>query len=154
MLKHFLRHYDKDCFWILSEELRNEANERVGFEAHLSDGRTGLFAHKSHVESEFRIGDYHVDREMIDQLFTEPVLQSIKYPDRLLVLDEIGRMQILSKDFENAIDLLFQSQTPVLATIRHGDEWAERYKKYPGVIVIAVDEINRNQLHQKLLRLF
>ncbi len=154
VLEHFLKDYSGDCFWIVSKELRNETKERIGFEVILSDGRKDIFAHKTEIKSEHRIGDYQVDLNVIEKSFTEPILHEIKKPGRLLVLDEIGRMQMLSKNFGEAIDALFESQVPVLATIRHGDEWTEKYKKHPNAIVIEVTEDNRDELPQKLINIF
>lgn len=154
VIENFLKIYNGDCFWVISRELRNEADERVGFEAVLSDGRADVFAHKTQIKSEHRIGDYHVDMNVVEELFTKPILQEIKYPERLLVLDEIGRMQMLSKGFNEAVDQLFKSEVPVLATIRHGDEWTEEYKKHPNATVIEVTENNRDELPQQLINIF
>ncbi len=154
VLESFLKKYQDPCAWILSKEIRNEAKERVGFEAITSDGHGGVFAHKNDIRSEHLVGNYHVDLEVIDRVFSENILQQMKLPKKLLVIDEIGRMEMLSKKFETTIDFLFESDIPVLATIRHGDEWAEKYKQNPKVTVIEVTEQNRNELPDELVKLF
>lgn len=154
VLDKFLKKYSGDCFWILSKEIRNNKGERVGFEAVTSDGRRETFAHKELIKSENLVGSYQVDLAVIDRLFSEPILQELKGAKRLLVIDEIGRMEMLSKKFVNTIDMLFDADTPVLATIRHGDDWAEKYKNYRNVKVLELTEGNRDHLPDTLVEIF
>ena len=153
-LEKFLHLFKGDCYWILSKEIRNNKNERVGFEALTSDGQKGLFAHKEAIQSESMIGSYHVDLSVIDTIFSDSIVHEIKSPHALFVLDEIGRMEMLSTKFVESIDALFETDLPVLATIRHGDEWAEKYKQNPKVTVIEVTESNRDELPGKLVEIF
>jgi nucleoside-triphosphatase len=126
----------------------------VGFEAILSNGEKGIFAHKEKILSKYAVGDYQVDLEMIDKLFTVNILSELKEPRRLLIVDEIGRMEMLSERFVQAIDALFEANVSVLATIRQGDSWAEKYKTHPGVTVIEVTEQNRERLPEELVEAF
>ena len=70
------------------------------------------------------------------------------------MLDEIGRMSMLSEKFEKAVDLLFESNVSVLATIRHGDPWTEKYKAHPNTRVIEVTLQNRERLPDDLVEIF
>ncbi len=60
---------------------------------------------------------------------------------------------MLSPNFPSAVDKLFETQTMTLATIRHGDEWAEKYKQDPKAVVIEVTEENREGLPSVLLEM-
>ncbi|MFA6428929.1 MAG: nucleoside-triphosphatase [Patescibacteria group bacterium] len=154
VLERFLEAYKNDCFWILSKELRNPLGERVGFEAVTSDGQSGVFAHKEAIRSDDIIGSYHVDLTVVDKMFTESILREIRTPQGLFVLDEIGRMEMLSKNFVAAIDRLFETDQPVLATIRHGDEWAEKYKTHQKAVVFEITEKNREELPETFMQIF
>lgn len=154
VLTRFLEQYTQDCFWIISKELRETPEERIGFEALTSEGERGIFAHKRLIESDQLIGTYRVDLPTIDRLFTDPILRALQHDVRPLVLDEIGRMQILSPAFIRAIDMLFASSHHVLATIRHGDDWAEPYKRHPNAVVFSVSRDNRELLPDILKMLF
>jgi nucleoside-triphosphatase len=145
-LDAFIRKYGKDSYWILSKELRNATGERVGFEAVTSDGQRAVFAHKESIRSEHMIGSYHVDLTTIDGVFVENIRREMAHPGKLLILDEIGRMEMLSEKFVRTIDELFEAGIPVVATIRHGDEWAEKYKTHRNATVIEVTEENRATL--------
>jgi nucleoside-triphosphatase THEP1 len=46
-------------------------------------------------EVDQRMGDYRVDVAAVDQLFTAPLRGALS-SDGLLIVDEIGRMQMLS----------------------------------------------------------
>ena len=150
VLNRFLKAHQNDCDWIVSHEIRNAADERVGFEASTSSGDRGIFAHKEHIQSEWEMGGYRVDLHVIDRLFAQTISDSMAQLTRLLVLDEIGRMQMMSPRFVDVIDRQFQSDKFVLATIRHGDEWAEVYKQNPRAQVIEVTLENRERLPEML----
>lgn len=154
VLENVIRKYSGDCFWILSKEMRNAANERVGFTAVTSDDQKGIFAHKEFIQSDQNVGDYRVDLEVVDRLFTANILRELEHPSALFILDEIGRMEMLSENFVHAVDRLFESIVPVLATIRHGDAWAEKYKTNIRTRVIEVTKQNREQLPDILFGMF
>lgn len=154
ILEKFLQRYMADCFWVLSKELRDESGERVGFEAITSDGERGIFAHKELIHSENLVGSYHVDVAAIDQLFSKPLFRELKNPQRLVVIDEIGRMEMLSRNFKDTMDLLFDENIPILATIRHGDDWTEWYKARLNVKILEVTKENREEVLNDLVRIF
>lgn len=154
LLRRFLGGWRQDCFWIVSNEIRNEAGERIGFEASTSTADRGVFAHKEAIASEVMMGTYHVDIPAIDRLFSAAIDEELAGPPRLLVVDEIGRMQMLSPRFVESVNSLFESGRHLLATIRHGDEWTEPYKQHPDALVIEVTEENREKLPAVLETMF
>lgn len=135
-----------DPFWIVSEEIRNEANERIGFKAKTSNGEEGVFAHKKDIVSDHHIGDYAVDLNQIDRLFSQP-LENFE-GDQFIAIDEIGRMQILSANFLQAIRKTFSSDVNIFATIRYGDDWTKEFTDREGVITFILTEENRTSIEE------
>ena len=65
----------------------------------------------------------------------------------ILCLDEIGRMQVFAENFLPTVDLILDSDKPVLATIVYDDEeWARKYKDPSKYYCITVTQENREQL--------
>lgn len=100
-------------FW--TEEI-TENGRRVGFAVETTDGSRGRLAHVD-LPGPPRVGKYGVDLEEFERV----ALPSIeKAPDRALVaIDEIGKMELASTRFREALAQLFDSPRRVVATV-HG----------------------------------
>jgi nucleoside-triphosphatase THEP1 len=133
-----------DAFWVVSAETRNEDERRVGFSAETSTGLQATLSHKHDVQSDARIGDYRVDIESVDRAFTDPILEAMR-AGQPLIIDEIGRMQMLSPSFARAMTELFASDADVVATIRYGDEWTKAFTGQADVVTIVLSQENRGQ---------
>lgn len=130
------------AFWVISEEMRDEAGNRVGFKAKTSGGDEAVFAHKTAIKSNLYIGNFGVDLAAIDQTFSKPIEAAIGQ-HLLLIFDEIGRMQMLSPQFASATRRLFDSNADIIATIRHGGEWTREFTDRPDTLVITLTTENR-----------
>lgn len=141
LLKKIIIH-SHGAFWVISEEMRDEAGNRVGFKAKASGGDEAVFAHKTAVKSNARIGSFDVDLDAIDKIFSKSIEAAIaQHP--LLIIDEIGRMQMLSPRFAQTMRKLFRSQANIIATIRCGDEWICEFTDRPDTLVITLTTENR-----------
>jgi len=97
-------------FW--TEEIR-ERGKRVGFRIVRTDGKTGILSHVD-IESPYKVGKYGVNLEEFEKL----VLPILENPWGTLLIDEIGKMELFSKKFQQAVEkIMFRSKTGVVATI-------------------------------------
>ncbi len=96
-----------------TEELR-EAGRRVGFQGVTLDGKTFALAHVR-TGGPLRIGPYGVDLTGIETVGIE----ALSPPDArtLVVLDEIGKMECLSRAFKERAQSLLDDDTPLIATV-------------------------------------
>ncbi len=104
--------------------------KRVGF--YLQDivtGEKGVLAHVDIKEGP-RVGKYGVCMEDLEK-FTELSLRALPEDAELVVIDEIGKMEMFSENFVQAVDDLLKGDLPVLAVLhRH---LVDRYKEYGKV---------------------
>jgi nucleoside-triphosphatase len=134
-------------YGIVADEIRNNVGRRVGFKAVAFDGRNSIFAHKSAFKTEFAVGEYFVDVKVINDFVVPELKRGMDKNNSVVLIDEIGRMQSLSAEFLKTIRELFSSRSNLLATIVLDDEpWSLEFKKYPGAILIEVNEKNREYL--------
>jgi nucleoside-triphosphatase len=71
---------------------------------------------------------------------------------RLIVIDEIGKMELLSNRFRQAVLAAIESERPVLATIMLAPHpWADALKRRPEVSLLVLTEANRTQVAADLL---
>lgn len=102
---------------------------RVGFKAiSLPEQRETVLAHVNGM-SRYRVGKYKIDIPAFEALFTEVFEGVLKGLEETVVLiDEIGKMELFSQKFEQAIIELLASQRTIVATIKSG--WKERWMSH------------------------
>ncbi|MGQ9802056.1 MAG: nucleoside-triphosphatase [Candidatus Saccharicenans sp.] len=132
----------------ITREIRLEG-QRLGFELRSLDGRTAILSHVN-LKTPYRVGKYRVDLAGFENF-----LGSIKFfkPEiRLVVVDEIGKMECLSERFREIVRQLLTWPSVLLATIAlRGTPFMEKIKASPAVQVFEISPANREQLGQKLL---
>jgi nucleoside-triphosphatase len=134
-----------------TEELR-EGRRRVGFRIRrLDTGEEAVLSHVS-LRSGPRVGAYVVSLENIERLML-PAMRC-QGPGRLVLIDEIGKMECLSGAFREAVTELLDSGCHVVATIAlRGTPFIESLKQRPGVRLMTIDPEGRDQLAAELVEM-
>jgi nucleoside-triphosphatase len=126
----------------LTREMR-DGRRRVGFEIETFDGQRGLLAHVD-IKGPLRVGRYGVDLEEFERL----ALPALKAPrDGVVLIDELGKMELASERFREGVRALFQSPVPIAATVhtaRH--PFTDALKRSPDVSTIRLSAANRDRL--------
>lgn len=124
-----------------------DAGRRTGFELVDLRGNHRILAH-------LRIPGRRIGRYGVDLAGFEEFLDSIPFEAsraRLIIIDEIGRMECLSHRFCTLVTGLLDSGRPFVATIAlRGDDFIEELKKRPQVRILTVTPENRNSLGPRL----
>lgn len=131
-----------------TEEIR-EGRERVGFKIVTLDGQEALLAHVN-FRTRQRVGKYGLHLSGLESIGVGGLRNAI-HARRLLVLDEIGPMEIRSAIFRSVVEEALDSGTPILATISARPlPFINTIKKRRDVTVIEVRGDNREQLLSEL----
>ena len=93
-----------------------EGGRRVGFAISDLRGGEGVLAHVG-VESPYRVGRYGVNREELERIGVRALLDATA-SSRVVVMDEIGRMELCSEAFQEAVGAALDSPKPVVGTIQ------------------------------------
>jgi nucleoside-triphosphatase len=130
-----------------TEEIR-EAGTRRGFRMTSFGGRTGTLAHVD-IPGPYRIGKYGVDLAAFESfLGSLPLLEP---STRLVIIDEIGKMECLSPWFCNMVVSLLDSTTTVVATIAlKAGGFIASVKRRPDVFLCELAEGNRDSLADRI----
>ncbi len=96
-----------------TEEIR-VGGERRGFRLATFDGRERVMAHVE-FRGPYRVGKYGVDVSVIDAVVDSAL--AVKDEVEVYLVDEIGKMECMSRQFVAAIRALVGSRKPVVATI-------------------------------------
>ncbi|MFP4082711.1 MAG: NTPase [Candidatus Aminicenantes bacterium] len=125
----------------ITEEIR-EKGERQGFKIiSLPEGETGVLAQKEHV-SMYRVGRYGVNIDDLETVGCGALEQALS-SGNIVVIDEIGKMELFSKKFKTLLVKALDSPHPVLATImekRNG--FADKIKKRKDVECVLLHRKN------------
>jgi nucleoside-triphosphatase len=101
-----------------------------------------------------RVSKYGVHLADLEDIGVAAIREAMAKKD-YVVIDEIGKMELFSQAFKDAVWEAVHSDKPVLGTITQASHpWANRVKALPQVTVIEVTEANRNQIAQRILDLF
>jgi len=137
-------------FW--TEEIRN-GNKREGFEIVRTDGKRELLA-SVNIKTPYRVGKYKVNVDGFEK-FVVPFLKKALKSDKILVIDEIGKMELFSKEFEKLIQTILNSKKSFVVTIPIRDihPVVKKLKNSSDVIVLILTEENRNEIPDKVMKL-
>ncbi len=97
----------------LTEELREEG-QRMGFWLSSLDGRQALLAHRQ-MDSLHRVGAYKVNVTLLDDWAVGIIRRAIAKA-LILFIDEIGRMELCSRAFQDAVEEAVTHGPRVVAT--------------------------------------
>ena len=123
---------------------------RQGFELQALDGNRQILAHVK-LSNPCRVGKYRVDVSGFERFLDR--LDLVNSNADVIVIDEIGKMELFSSRFQQLVYQLLTSQTQVLATIAlKGGDFIHQIKQMPHVKVFEVTLANRGNLAEEILQ--
>jgi nucleoside-triphosphatase len=129
-----------------TEEIRT-ARLRQGFRIITFDGHDAVLSHID-TPGRYRVSKYGVDIANLENIGVAAVERAIAESD-LIVIDEIGKMELFSDRFKEAVLKAIDSRKKVLGTIMlNPNPFADRVKSRPEV---RVAELTRDN-HQQVLK--
>jgi nucleoside-triphosphatase len=130
-------------------EIRSQGR-RVGFELRGLKGTRRLLSHVK-IKGAHRVGKYGVDTAGFEEFLAD--LDLLGAGVDLVVIDEIGKMELFSRRFQTLITKLLDSAKPLLATIAlsgGGRIW--EIKRREDVFTVEMTLRNRDHLLPDILQ--
>jgi nucleoside-triphosphatase len=152
LIKRVVDRLSFDIYGFFTRELKDKG-KRVGFGIELFSAphKRGVLSHVN-IRSKYRVGKYGVDVDAFERLAIPELSVGIKQ-DSLIVIDEIGKMELFSVRFKDIIEKIFNRDIDILATIyykRH--PFCDKLKNYTGVDLITVNKDNRDELVERIVQ--
>ncbi len=137
------------CGFYTRELIRDD--KRIGFVINNLRGERGIFAHIDS-DSEIRVSKYGVELDVLEIIGVAELERCTRDVERkVIVIDEIGKMELFSDKFKSAVIRALDSPFPVLATIMvRGDEWVESIFEREDVKIFTINVNNRKQVKEKV----
>lgn len=139
-------------YGFLTPEVRKDGN-RVGFDiVDIHSGNTSHLARVGDFKTKYRVGKYNVFIEEFDKYIEDKLSLEAKTID-LIVIDEIGKMELFSRKFQTFIKNIFSSKISIVATI--GLKLNHPLKTYllnlPSVLLLNLDRRNSQLIFEKII---
>jgi nucleoside-triphosphatase len=127
-----------------TKEIRQQG-QRVGFKLITLDGKEAVFADINFKTPE-RVGKYGLDLAKLETVGVAAVRQAV-HARQLVVIDEIGPMEIRSSIFRDAVNEALHSGLPILGTIvARSLPFTDAIKKRSDISLTEVRLDNRQRL--------
>ncbi|MCK4221602.1 MAG: AAA family ATPase [Dehalococcoidia bacterium] len=124
---------------------------RQGFGITSLDGQHAVLAHVS-ISSQYQVSKYKIDIGSLDRVGVGAIRQALSEQCDLIVIDEIGKMELLSPQFREAVWQAINSGKKVLGSVVLGPHpFADEIKNHPEVKMLSVTSSNHGQVMGKIL---
>jgi nucleoside-triphosphatase len=129
---------------------KKEGKRRTGFEIETLDGKKGVLASADGRPGP-RVGRYTVNLHDLEEIGAASIEEGLG-DSKILIIDEIGTMELSSQRFRDAIKRAFDSSAKIVATIRAGGSaFTERLKDRNDTRVLTLTESNRDEVLKKVI---
>jgi nucleoside-triphosphatase len=139
---------------LITREVR-EGNQRIGFKiSDLSSGAEGWLARVGDSAGP-RIGKYSVVSEDLEKIGVSALRKATEWPGGLVLVDEIGPMEMTSRPFRDALAKLLTHPGIVIATVKYGSHYpeVERASETAEGTSLEVSRGNRDEVMQRITSL-
>lgn len=131
-----------------TEEIRSQGT-RLGFKLITLDGEEAILAHVN-IHSRYRVSKYGVDVDSLERVGVSALRQAAEQSD-LIVVDEIGKMELFSANFRKTVLEIIGGGKRVLGTIMLvPNPWADAIKRQPQVNLVEVTRTNYHRVRDDL----
>jgi nucleoside-triphosphatase len=115
----------------------------VGFRVETFDGERGVLAHVD-LPGPPRVGKYGVDLEEFERV----ALAALEPPaGGAIIIDELGKMELASARFREAVSVLLEADVPLIATVHvFHHPFTDELRRRPEVDVVRLSKANRDEL--------
>ena len=143
----------KRCAGLLSEELMEDGQRRGFFSKGIHCKEEIILAHKDFVLKD-HVEDFGVDLASFDKLCQKEFDRIYDSAVRFILIDEIGRMQLMSDVFREYLNKIADGSKPLIATICFDEDidYIKAFKQKEKVKLYVLDEDNRNKLPWKIVK--
>ena len=156
LVKRIVEEFGKEYFFGFWTEEVKENKIRIGFRMVTTWGEEKFLA-RIDVRTPYRVGKYFVLKNNLDEI-SKKVLEGLEYnKNKIIVIDEIGRMEFYSEDFRKLVDQILRGDYKVLAVVHRNfvhlvpyyywldiKRWWEVYKNVKNNVKQIIGERKKN----------
>lgn len=154
LIDYYINKKNYIIYGFLTPEIR-EGGNRIGFNIlDIYSGKKSQLSRVGNFKTKHRVGKYNVFIEEFDNYLNNALNLEGKSVD-LVIIDEIGKMELFSKKFQDFIKQIFSSNVSILASI--GLKLQHPLKDYllnlPSVVLLKLNRQNYRFIFEKVISL-
>lgn len=131
-----------------TEEIR-EKGKRLGFRLVTMDGKEGILAHVKS-RSRYRVAKYGVEVETFEDIAVPALDRALS--KQLVVMDELGRMELYSRKFQDKVLEVFEKPVAIFAVVQDSqNHFLDGIRGREDVTIYRVTAENRDELVGEIL---
>jgi len=132
-----------------TEEIR-EKGKRIGFKIKTLNKKEGILAHVN-FKSKYHVGKYKVNLEDLEKIGVSAIEKGVR-EEKIVLIDEIGKMELLSPKFKRAVLNALNSKNMVLGTVMlKKDPFCEKIKKRKDTIIFYLNKENFREVKKEIM---
>ena len=152
LIKEILKELQIPAKGFFTEEIR-KGRERVGFKILTLNGKEGILAEKG-FKSPYKVSKYGVLLKDLEEIGVKEIEEGLR-GNFLIVVDEIGKMELFSNKFREAILKTLDSKNKVLGTIMLKENpFCNKIKQRRDTKVFYLTRENKEKVKKEILCLF
>ncbi len=154
LIEYYTNKKNYTIYGFITPEIR-EGGNRIGFDiVDIYSGEESQLARVGNFKTKYRVGKYNVFIEEFEK-YLEDTLNLDRKSIDLIIIDEIGKMELFSKKFQDFIKKAFTSNISILASI--GLKLQHPLKDYllnlPSVVLLNLNRQNSRLIFEKVISL-
>lgn len=151
LIMEILKELNLDAGGFYTQEIR-EDGQRLGFKITTVNGREGILAHIN-IKSPYRVGKYKVNIKDLEKIGVKSILGALK-ENKMVIIDEIGKMEMCSEKFKKAVETVLNSKNKVLGTMKMTvDPFTDKIKKREDTKIFYLTKENKKEIKKKIKEL-
>ncbi len=149
LIKELIQKLGKKAGGFYTEEIRKNG-VRTGFNIRTLDGKAGILSSVD-IKSPHRVGKYKVNLSDFEKITLKAIKDAL-INSKIVIIDEIGPMELFSKEFKEIVLNALDSPSHVIATIKSkSSKFIDRVKSRRDIILYNLNEIEMSTVINNIL---
>jgi len=141
LIRQLIEELNLNAGGFYTEEIRI-GGRRVGFKIVTLDGKEDILAHVD-IKTPYRVSKYGVNIEGLEKVGVKSIWNALEEND-IVVIDEIGKMELFSPRFKEAVRTALNSDKMLIATILlASNPYTDKIKRRQDVKLFYLTTENR-----------
>lgn len=126
-----------------------EGNVRKGFKIITLDNKEGVLAHVD-IKSSYRVSKYKINIKDLEEIAVNSIFEALR-ENKIIVIDEIGKMELFSEKFKEGVLCALNSKNKVLATMKlMPDPFTNRIRKRKDTKIFYLTRENFQRIKKEI----
>ena len=148
LIKEISEKLKSKIFGFYTEEIR-EKGKRVGFKIKTLNKKEGILAHIK-FKSKYQVGKYKVNLKDLEEVGVGALEKAIE-KKKIILIDEIGKMELFSEKFKKVVLKALNSENKVLGTIMlKRDPFCDQIKQRKDIKIFYLERENFQKIKKEI----